>query len=390
MPETGSPFEGLKPSTKMVAQGGKQKKAPGTGFYEDEAGKIFYVKRAEYLADNIAEVVSSDLLELAMGEQAVRYRALQNQQDKSIFIASEVSKGFSNLKTYVERKKTAEKRKPYTLPMVGANLLFKAVKKTIFKALEKEEEKKGLARVLAGSLWIGEYDCQVQNILIGKDRNGKPMVKKFDNGWGLADICKPGNEKVDLFGRRALYGKSATHKRSGIPTNHFNDYPDIINSQYFVEALRDTIAEATPEKIWETVHNSVEKIIQDYYKPDRQLEALTAFAEHMGIAITQKNNVTELKNEISFTLSTRLCARAESLELLAKKLEKKLAPSTPSASILKRIKSSLTPKQPSFQSQSLKATASNEPITLIFKALRTKKAKPKEPTESSPLPPRKI
>jgi len=313
-----TPFAGYTPETQAKQEEGKQKKGSKSGFYSNSRGIRFYIKRsAEYIADNVAEVITSQLLKFVIDRHAVEYFSVQNQDDHTIYVASEVSEGFESLKNYVQNHKRQKTGNPkYTLPMVGAN---PRDKEAIFDAIADDEEaKKGLAKILAGCLWVGEYDCQLGNILIGKNDQGKTEIRKFDNGWGLADICKPENHIVNLFGQKPFAADMGTHGFGLVPTNHFNDYPKIIRSMEFIEALGSVIEKTTPESIDKLANDVINQIVQDYPEKD-QLNALKAFSKHIGLTeklYSSNLNLEGLKNIIKISLNKRLQERADSMVVL--------------------------------------------------------------------------
>jgi hypothetical protein len=297
---------------------GKQEKAPDTGFYKKD-GKLYYIKQsAKFPADDIAEVATSHLLKLGIGEQAVMYAVvphetlLKKKTEQSVYLASEVSLKFKTLKEQVVlRDKT-----------LGADLRTDQNKADVYKKLEESGAVKEMAKVLAGCLWVREPDCQYGNILLGS--NGE--VKKFDNGWGLVDICGSENARVKLFKKESPVSLLAfgTHNPlSGIPTNHLNDYPEIIRSQDFVDALEETLNNITPkvngkityEKIDTEVGQIVARIKKDYEKANPD-EALTLFTKHIGLDVKNNTDNKPLEDFIKDSLAKRLKERADSMAVL--------------------------------------------------------------------------
>lgn len=308
------PFKGYTrwDSLKVAGDTGKQKKSSNTGYYQSLTdGKTYYIKKSKnFPADDIAEIATSRLLGLVIGDQAVEYKTLPSTNGE-VYIASEVSRDFTILKDRVE---LLPKRLQPSGPILGADLITDSNKKAIDKMFSGEQRQK-MAKVLAGCLWVKEPDCQFGNILLGKG-----TVRKFDNGWGLVDVCKPENARVNLFAKQAYISLKSwgTHGHIGIPTNHFNDYPYIVHSQDFVDALDEIVVGATSDNINIEV-DSIIQDIKDGYKnstnPNSQ-KALELFAKHIGLDLAQRKNNQEIETYIKFNLKKRLRERADSIAVL--------------------------------------------------------------------------
>ncbi|HXH54808.1 MAG TPA: hypothetical protein VNK03_03590 [Gammaproteobacteria bacterium] len=302
---------------------GKQKKAPNTGFYK-QGKQLYYIKQsAEFPADDIAEVATSHLLQLAIGDQAVMYSAVCHKTLKnspgggpSVYLVSEVSPECKTLKEHVLALPKGFKF-PDQKVIMGADLVTKKNKIALSNSLTPHQRKE-LAKVLAGCLWVREPDCQYGNILLGPlDATGKGEVKKFDNGWGLVDICGSNNARVKLFKKEAPISPLAagTHPRfSGIPTNHLNDYPGIIRSQDFVDALEEILKKTTEDNIKEHSKKIVDDI-KNNYKDANPNNALNNFAKHIGLDVSGKS-ADELGAFIEKSLAKRLKERADSMAVL--------------------------------------------------------------------------
>jgi len=247
MPQTEIPenaFEGL--AIKSALGGGKQKKARYTGFYTHTSNntQMSVLKKSEdYPADNVAEVVTSSLLVNIIGAQNAIPYTFKKSVDDGLYLQSEVRPAFKDLEQVLHSNLKKKKGFFPSLPRWGwlaSNPITQRNKKNIDACFSTPQLRKDMANVLAGCLLVLDVDCQVKNICFYTDTNGDRRIAKFDDGWGLADICKPENAKVDLFGSLKSYGDRATHKNAGLPTNHFIDYPYILHSMEFVESLKES------------------------------------------------------------------------------------------------------------------------------------------------------
>lgn len=306
----------VEPNKKLT--GGKQKKAKDTGFYRlKKDGSRYNIKKSEkYPADNIAEVVTGSLLQSAIGvDRAVGYEFVKDEKDGSRYIASECRDNFKKLKDLA-----------FKLPYFGANPYLKINKKLLHRQFKKPWQKRDMASVLAGCLWVGEYDCQPDNICFYREKvSGDTRVAKYDNGWGLAEICAEGNDKVDLFADKPFWGKLATHDKGGIPTNHFIDYPYILKSRDFVDELDNLVKKADSDK-GGFVKQALQKI-EDAYKEELpnhrreglQQDAFRLFAAHIKLPIPPAHQVSalHLKNYIGDELQRRMEERTNSMALLS-------------------------------------------------------------------------
>lgn len=324
------PFAGYTKIPGQKKESGKQKKAPDAGRYiRTSDGKECFIKRAKsekHMDDDVVEPIAGRLNALAMGaEHAVQYEFVPNRKDKTVYVVSEVT------------GKTLADSVDLTLRPPGADLLWS--KDAVYKALSPGQ-RKGMARVLAGALWIREIDPQYRNILVDDvDKTTKKplsdIVKKFDNGWSLSEICGSGHEQVRLFETLPLVRDEpvGTHGRKGIPTNHFNDYPKIIRSQDFVDALEETLKETTEANINAVIKKSMDEIKKAYGKDEfgnstdeHYKRALELFAQHMHLDIIGHDDDTrELAKYIEKALSKRLKERATSMALLQRMIAIDLA-----------------------------------------------------------------
>lgn len=303
-----------------AGKGGKQKKAKATAFYKDtKTGELYYIKKSEdYPADNITEVVTSTLMTSVIGEtHAVPYEFERNKLDGSMYLKSRCYEGFQSLGSFFPE----EDREGW----LASNPNKLANKKAIDKHFEDIELREDMANVLAGCLWVGDYDCQVENICFYKDKHGRKRVAKFDDGWGLAEIGAIDQTKVDLFDWKWFMGGRATHKGvlpKGLPTNHFNDYPYIVHSVIFADALEALVEKADLKLRGEEgpVSQALDKISQAFKEdPEKQKQAFLQFADHTKIKVPQevKNKADNVKNYIESVLKYQMKQRTNSMALLS-------------------------------------------------------------------------
>ena len=302
-------------------KGGKQKKGHQSGIYSWN-GQEYYIKQSLlFPADNIAEVAAGRLLRLVIGEQAVEYEAVIGD-NFDVYIASKKS-----MKPLDEQVKL-----PRYFP--GSDPYWDKNKEFINEILNADQRKLGMVKILAGCLWVNDNDCHIGNILFDSVRD---VVKKFDHGWALVDICKPEHAKVSLFEKISPHSseKKGTHPPSHlhenlVPINHFNDYPKIIRSKEFIGALKEISDKANDNNITSTVEAIVTEIKKDYENsslnqmdpPDPQ-RALKLFAEHIGLNVSEKPE--NLEEFIKKNLTKRLKERRDSMKLLKCMLEIDLA-----------------------------------------------------------------
>ncbi len=257
--EIPTPFNGHTISS-LPPTGGKQEKAEFTGFYMDEYGKEFMIKMSKnHLADNVAEVVTSSILEDIVGEKhSVNYNFIESDNGH-MYLKSEKRPEFETLKDRMGRtggkgflwlgsnpKFDQNKKiiyKNITLDVENKNNFFSKenrFKRWVHRKLLKENKKikRQCAKILAATLLVLDSDCQVENMCFYTADSNTQMAK-FDDGWGLVGICTPGNERVKLFEKIDYHGTRGTHKEAFLPTNHWLDYPVILHSKEFVDGLRE-------------------------------------------------------------------------------------------------------------------------------------------------------
>ena len=289
-------FTGYIPSSKK-ASGGKQKKALGTGFYFTKGKKSkYYIKRSEeFPADDIAEIITAGLGRSILESLNDETSAL-NHEDLFAECTS-VTANTPSHEVFV-RSTCAPNWKELYKHWGGSNFfldMFRTLKdkKTfqIVKDLDKKQ-KQQLSIILATCLWLGEYDCGSQNI--GKDQNGN--IVKIDHGWGLVNICKKRHSIVRLFEHKDLFGTRGTHKNSGIPTNHFNDFKYLIKTPFFTDALENLIDKLKKQEknkeLHAIVNSQILNIVSTYKQQGTkaQIKALYAFTEHLGLELPEELN----------------------------------------------------------------------------------------------------
>lgn len=315
--EKPGPFESLK--FKREVSGGKQEKAKHTGFYEDESGKQWMIKMSKkHSPDDVAEVVTSSLLQDFITEKhAIGYDFIPSK-DGSMYIKSGVRQNFSELGKRVEENGKGT-------GWIGSNPRTPENKKKIQAQFKTEEHQAQMAEIIAGSLLLKDSDCQIGNICFYTDKEGKEQMAKFDDGWGLVGLGKPKNRAItldNLIGSIDFFSKKrGDHTYEFTPTNHYIDYPDIIYSQAFVDALI-RVSDRTKTQLLNKDPNSVEtalKKIDDAFgdDPARHLKAYKDFAIHLELPKQDGNDIQKIRSTIKTTLTNQLNTRAESMRTLS-------------------------------------------------------------------------
>lgn len=305
---------------------GKQEKSEYTDFYTSNIGgrKYFIKKSKMFQSDDISEYFVSMLLNHAIGDRAVPYMTVPTKKDPAIiYLASEVVDGFQTLK-----QKCAQ-----ALPhmRLGADLITDANKEAVINILTPAQ-RKDVATFLAGSLWVNNTDCQIGNILVD---NAGLKAKGFDFGWALADICKPEQAQVKLFESIAPMNlKPVGMHPAGncVPTNHFNDYPDILNSQDFVDALEEILPKIMGEQIKHEIEAAINKVTREY-KNIGERKTLSLFAKHIGVLpldqeFQEDAQLPDIKQKVIAHLTAKLQQRAHSMAVLKCMLQMKLTLNT--------------------------------------------------------------
>jgi hypothetical protein len=321
---------------------GAQEKAPGTGIYTKD-GKYWNIKAAiKYPADDVAEVVTSGILTALIGKEiSVSYHFIapppsikrNDQQTPEKYTVSEI---FTNNGAYPPTIKSVLQQ-DRQFWVVGSDPTFERHKKNIQRILEGQElngnfkipkdrnsRKRDLGKILAGCLLLGEYDVQVGNLVLYKDKQNNERVASFDHGWGLVDLCTDKHKKIRLFEKKGMIGPArGTHGRIGLPTNHFNDYPDIILSQEFVAGLSTVIE--SQESLGEKVEAVLQEVVDAFEEPEKQIKQFKYLAEHIGLSLTHvETTPLKVKNYIAEKLKERLDHRMNGLRITKELIKMKL------------------------------------------------------------------
>lgn len=313
-------------------KGGKQKKALYTGFYK-KLNELFVFKKSEdFPADNIAEVVTSSLLTDFIDEKnVIPYEFQKNQLDNSFYLRCPVKKDFDTIGSLLKNKKG------FLHQWVGANPTTSQNKKYIQDCFDDKEIsrggdpavlKKDMANILAGCLLLNDVDCQVENIALYTDIDGRRRAAKFDDGWGLANFCDPDNAKVDLFGSLKFYGNSGTHEKTTLPTNHFIDYPFILHSIEFADSLKQVAHKAQFETALPRVNSALKKIDETFTDMKERRQAYLDFANHLKVSLPQAEfenlEPEDIREMIHIQISKQLELRSESMLILSIALKIKI------------------------------------------------------------------
>ena len=318
---------------KGVPGGGKQKKAIGTGRFEEIGGKTIFIKRAEqHPSDDMAELFGANVLSAAIGADHVPSATMTNRIDGAVFLKSEGLNKFEELKKSVPSKK-----------MIGSEIWDPAAKKALTDKITRKGLKQDMAQILAGCAFVHERDCQVENIGFYTKADGAPGIAKIDHGWAFAGIMKDKHDIVKLFSKTGRYGRSTSDLRAK-PINHLTDYPDILNSMDMVDALNNVAMRMSDDAIQASVEQSVNSVasayinqaaIQGHSIEDQQLAAMKAlkeFARHISFPVkkltnpldSESNPVKNANNQLVYALTKKLKSRRASLKLTALFLENKV------------------------------------------------------------------
>jgi hypothetical protein len=307
--------------------GGKQKKAVGSGLHEDlvDLSAWFLKASAEFPADDVAEVLSSHLMRrLAdiMGSSAGVARCDFFSLPTQTFVGSRVFHDFSDLTTQRERDKDG-KRSAIAFPdkFMGANPMTEANKAKLMERFtpqpgdtraqveDKSRLRQEFADLLAVNLAVGNWDVQPKNFGFYTGDDGKVHVGTIDFGWGLANmgaqgnVAKFSNSTFNIFDAKSMIGTRGTHVNAALPTNHFNDYPDMFRSH--AQGQSQSAFEKTchnpqirnlaehPEQIAELVNTALDETI-DRHGPDdtARIQNYVLLAQHMHIKVEKYQGKT--------------------------------------------------------------------------------------------------
>lgn len=327
--------------------GGAQQKEPGSGKYRDHQGTVHFIKSsALYPADNIAEVITADLM-IGLVKDTVAPDTYQDTVTAYSFIWNkDLQTPFVGSAVHPDYKGSVKKH----AVAAGAKFInsepafYQPDSKKILQAQFKTPQmKKDICRILAACLLLGDYDCQADNLFIYMDKKGNLRVGSYDHGWGMVDLFDPKHLKIKLFDIKAalkLTGVRGTHKKGGLPTNHFRDYdPDIIKSREFVTALREIAANSKVEmntKIAAALAKidnaySINNIPNAAEREVQLKKAYTNLALHLSgkislreVGFPENRSSSDMKAFIQYKLDSVIATRTNSMLLTASLLEMRL------------------------------------------------------------------
>lgn len=247
---------GYIPKTSMKASSGKQKKALWSGFYlKDERNdydcsllgihpkqQLYYLKHVtnyDFLADDLVEIIASNVATaLGFSHRFAQCHLVRSKQNE-VFVASLCTPGFRPLMN-------TEGRMTSRLTPIEKEALIQELQGT-----EKDE----LLEILALSLMLGDYDCNVGNV----GRTDKQGLVKIDHGWSLEHICSLLKQIVlqqELDPLRYINRIA--------PTNNFNDYTKLIKTEYFLDKIEELIKRFDKQKINDVLLQTFDSIYQAY------------------------------------------------------------------------------------------------------------------------------
>lgn len=322
-----SPFPGFnynETANKQV-EAGAQKKAKLTGMYKKvNSGKNYYIKRSQ-MGDDLLEVFSAKLFQ-AWGANAASCDFVSDPEGNP-YVASACFEGCQPIIPKKERSFSNGK-------WLGSNPISAKNKNAIYKKLKTDRQKQDVADILAASLLGDDKDCQIGNLIFYTERLNlnnrvveKIRVGKIDHGWALADICKSKkSRKVDVFSTVSPIAKRGSHKLGAVPTNHFKDFPKIINSAHFIRALDCVIRKSdAPGALENTISSALTKTLSHADTVAKQKTALLVFSKQIGLKIPKQiQSVPETKAYLIKHLHQRLADRRDSMALLKVLMQLKL------------------------------------------------------------------
>lgn len=297
------------------------------GYVESEVWAVKSSLNDAELGQDIAEFFTGFILHRIIGETAVPYEPFRHpgppntELTEKLCIRSKVYPQFIKLGDVIDLV--------FGRPgWIGSNPMLPDNKKNI-ELLLNEAQKKELSLILSGCALLNDTDCHVDNLCFYGDDTTLEDIKKalenlkkyrrnpsrheklrvvitllqqkrlatFDHGWGLADFCKPKQSRVLLKEGLSPVGRLAG-VRGAKPTNHFNDFPFIIEGDDFPSAISSVTANAYYELedgVVEKAFALLEREIGDSfpegthphtaerpYKEEHKLIYL-AFAKHLGL-----------------------------------------------------------------------------------------------------------
>lgn len=273
-----------------------------TGVYQSEDGRqTILFKQGKNEAETIAEFVAAGLYNTVLNglasECLLAYpdnSQAKNIQDnaKQIYVGSVFFQEF----TEIFKDAGFKSREKFT------RLLHHHKTK---KLVSKYKNNEDFHKVLASSLWLGDYDIHWGNFGSAVI-NGKKRIVKIDHGWSLYKL----RPKIDFL-------KHFGHLTPGKPTNHFWDFAvndcELYLSDKFSKAL-DDVASINIVDIEKTIQQRLDeaaKLYDDKY--------LINFARRSGINQQKLKEKTgdELKTIITTEISSLLKQRQDYLKNLS-------------------------------------------------------------------------
>lgn len=272
--EDHSPFDGYK-SAVGKTEGGKQVKAEGTGLYTDTAGDKYFIKRAEESpGDDLAENITAEILYTLTGDTCAPTTLVRNKVTDEPYLASKFARGSGHKALYPQGN--------------VAGLWTQFSKDRVYDILKENNLIPEFSRALAACMLVSEYDVHPGNFVMYTDEDGKQRVCKIDHGWGLNDIVteldaeynKKDPYEFKIGSGFGAYGDGYRKK----PTNHFSNYPRIIFSSQFRDALEEILAKFNALDSTQVVADSLYRLEELYPdNPDKRLECLQLIAIHIGL-----------------------------------------------------------------------------------------------------------
>lgn len=285
-------FENLTLNIDKKVIGGSQDKAIGTGFYVNNSSEeLFFIKRTTRLhliADDLAEILSSEICNILGFKQFAQCQPVKSQTTGEIYIASRCESGFKpifNMDGRFTTRLLPHERKEF-LEKLG------------------DDSKKQLLNILLICNLIGDYDPNPGNI--GTTIN-KGIVK-IDHGWAfdqiLSEFMPTWHNSLNPLRYPARFA----------PTNAMCDYAVILRDcdMAFFEQLYSTFQkpDLLQEKLVELFINIAEIYIGTRATGSLKdsIEAqdiIVSLCERFGLPYTGKVTFEVLAEKLSAALYTR-------------------------------------------------------------------------------------
>lgn len=179
--------------------------------------------------------------------------------------------------------------------------------------LDKKEAGNSLAKAAANALWHGDHDFHAGNFVL-VEKEGHKFFMKIDHGFSFFNFG-PDLINVEIATAGRVIGFSRKHKKPEFfPTNHYWDIlkadPNFFRSPHFLNAV-DEICQIQPDKLYETLSGALAEVVSAY--DANALEALTLFAQRIGMEDVYQQDVETLKDSITDFMVLRLLQRQQSL-----------------------------------------------------------------------------